>query len=425
MLFPILAVIFLLLHLVFALGKAKNDEEYFRAKSQASASVIGISLAATILGASGVMGTISWGSVYGITGSLWLLSGVIGLLFLWYLYPRITQRQAFTLLGLCPQSKGNWSKKLFALVIILAWTAIAAAQFKALALLLAPWFNISSVFLLLGLAALISLYLIRGGQKAVFKSDYFQFFIIGMGLLLAFSLLVINGKIQPPDTLKPITADYSPLVFGSVILTYIIGPDIHSRLLAAPDVSTGKNAILIAATIVFVFAIVLALIGLSGALWLGKSGDQIISLMIARSGIWGIFINLALISVLLSSLDTILFTVSSITIVDLIEGDKNLAVWIIPLFALAAAFTAWKGQGIIPVMFSAYNIFSGVAGPPLLFMLFGKRQPDQKMFIISITGSSLVFAVASIYSFHPVAVYPFVFGVLVLLSEHIYFKLRN
>ncbi|MGM0597704.1 MAG: sodium:solute symporter family transporter, partial [Myxococcota bacterium] len=302
MLFPILAVIFLFLHLVFAFGKAKDDNEYFRAKSHASAPVIGISLAATILGASGVMGTISWGSTYGIAGSLWLISGVIGLLILWALFPRISEKKAFTLLGLCPQSNGNWSQKLFALVIIPAWTAIAAAQFKALALLLTPWFNISPLLLLLILAAVISLYLVRGGQLAVFKSDYFQFFIIAMGLLLGFSLLVVSGKIQSPATLRPITADYSPLVFGSVILTYIIGPDIHSRLLAAPDAAIGKKAILIAAFLVLIFAVILALIGLSGALWLEKSGDQIITLMIAKSGIWGIFINLALISVLLSSL---------------------------------------------------------------------------------------------------------------------------
>ncbi|MGM0597705.1 MAG: hypothetical protein ACQES9_11780, partial [Myxococcota bacterium] len=87
--------------------------------------------------------------------------------------------------------------------------------------------------------------------------------------------------------------------------------------------------------------------------------------------------------------------------------------------------TAWKGQGIIPVMFTAYNIFSGVAGPPLLFLIFGKHQPGQKILIASIAGSSLVFTIVAFYSLRPVAVYPFLFGMFVLVSEKICFKLKK
>ncbi|PKN47334.1 MAG: hypothetical protein CVU59_03255, partial [Deltaproteobacteria bacterium HGW-Deltaproteobacteria-17] len=184
---------FLLLHLVFLGQEAADEDGFFLAQRRLSPWKLGMSLVATILGASAILGTIGWGWDYGVAGSAWLLSGVLGLGVLWFLIPSLPQERSFSIAQLVSARGGTMARRAVAVTIVPMWIAVAAAQVKALVALLTtcstlpPWVGVALV------CTLVPLYIFRGGQKAVIQSDSVQFWFIVGAVVLGFAAVLFTG----------------------------------------------------------------------------------------------------------------------------------------------------------------------------------------------------------------------------------------
>jgi solute:Na+ symporter, SSS family len=412
---------FFAVHLLFALKPAKGRKDYFLAGGKKTGFKTGLSLAATILGASAVMGSAGLGFKFGMAGSSWLLAGSVGLMLLYVLIPLIPANDSFlTLPHLISNHSGNFSRRLTALILIPSWIAIVAVQLKAASIIILPYSPMGNLSLLLFLAGIISLYLMRGGQGAVFSSDFLQLFIMGGGLLVGIVALSSKG----PNILSGPPASISNSMGLSflfpVMLAYVIGPDIHSRLLSSKNLKSRRRAILWATMIVTIFAFSVAYVGWAGRSFVNNAqGGTIISSLIKKLSFpLAVLVNSALLGALISSVDTTLFTTSTLFSVDVCGKGVKTAKYSIPIFALSAVFVAYVGKGIIPLMLISYSMFIGILGAPTVSALFFRVRTAPLFLILSLTVSSTILLLSYLIPFNHGGNLAFLAGMIIMATNY-------
>ncbi len=384
---------FLLLHLVFLRQKAPDDDSFFLARRALSPARLGMSLSATILGASAVLGTLGWGWDYGLAGSAWLLAGVAGMGVLWLLVPRLPDAPAFSIAQEAA-AHAPLLRKTMALLIVPLWVAVAAAQIKALAALftaVSPWPPELAVSLV---CAVVYLYLYFGGQKAVVVSDAFQFVLIAAAIAIGLGLTLCLSPSFSARPLRSFSGEVGVMAMFPVFLSYLLGPDIHSRLLAAPDGASRRKALALAMLAVGMAGIALALVGWAAHDFVSPAVSwQTGMALIARLPFpLAALMNVALAAALLSSLDTTLLTTGTLLSVDLAGKDARTTRWLLLPVTAAAALVALRAGGLIPLLMKAYQGYAGILGAPVLFALFGRRRLPVGALGAAMGGSLLVLA---------------------------------
>jgi solute:Na+ symporter, SSS family len=383
---------FLLLHLLFLRQRAADEDGFFLAKRQFHSIKLGMSLVATVLGASAVLGTVGWGYEYGLAGSAWLLAGVVGLGFLWVLVPALPERRAVSIAGLVGSRAGSLSGRAVAVVIVPMWIAVAAAQVKALAALLAAHSALTPPVAAALVCALVPLYLWRGGQKAVVESDAVQFWFILIAVALGFAATLMAGAGFDRGAVRPIGAEVPLWTLFPVMLSYLIGPDIHSRLLVTGRVADRRRALLFAMLTLTAVSLALAAIG-----W--AAHGRVAPAQAWRTGLvlveglpfpLAVVMNLALMAALLSSLDTTLMTTGTLLAVDLGGGGVRGARFAVVGVSVAAGVVSQAGAGLIPLLMMAYQWYAGVLGPTVLFALFGRGRNPWPAVLAAVLGSAVL-----------------------------------
>ncbi len=381
---------FLLLHLVFLRQRAPDDDGFFLAQRKLSPLTLGMSLVATILGASAVLGTIGWGYDYGLAGSSWLLAGVVGLGLLYALAPTLPRDRAFSIAQLVGCRAGGLARRAVAVAIVPMWIAVAAAQVKALAALLAAHSPLSTATGAALVCALVPLYLWRGGQKAVVKSDAVQFWFIAGAVALGLGLTLAAGATFDRAAVRPIGGEVPLWTLFPVMLSYLIGPDIHSRLLTTGDAVVRRKALLFAMLTLTAVGLALAAIG-----W--AAHGRVVPAQAWRTGLeliervpfpLAVAMNLALVAALLSSLDTTLLTTGTLLAVDLGGGGAKGARFTVLAVSAVAGVVSQGGAGLIPLLMTAYQWYAGVLGPPVLFALFVRGAADPRATLAGVLGSA-------------------------------------
>ncbi|MBU1070549.1 hypothetical protein KJ975_13375 [Myxococcota bacterium] len=392
---------FLLLHLVFLGQTAADEDGFFLAQRRLPPWKLGMSLVATILGASAILGTIGWGWDYGVAGSAWLLSGVIGLGFLWVFIPSLPQDKSFSIAQLVAARGGTLARRAVAVTIVPMWIAVAAAQVKALVALLTthsalpPWAGVALV------CTLVPLYIFRGGQKAVIQSDSVQFWFIAGAVLLGFAAVLATGPSFDSADVRSFSREVPLWTLFPVVLSYLIGPDIHSRLLAADNPRDRRRAVVFAMVVLTAVGLMLAAIGWAahGRVAPAHAWQTGLELITRLPFPLAVLMNLALVAALLSSLDTTILTTGTLLAVDLGGGGIRATRTMVVVVALAAGVVSQLGAGIIPLLMTAYQWYAGVLGCPVLFSLFGRRQVGVRPVLISVLGSFALLLAGKIAGF--------------------------
>jgi hypothetical protein len=120
-------------------GKGKADElSFFLNKRTGSAALVAFSIVASCVGASATMGMVGLAFTVGTPAFWWLGSGAAGLSVLTVLLARrVRSSRAYTLPEMLEAHLGSHVRRLASAIIVVAWTAILAAQFTALTQILA------------------------------------------------------------------------------------------------------------------------------------------------------------------------------------------------------------------------------------------------------------------------------------------------
>lgn len=374
---------------VYRKRQASSNDGFFVANRSGSTPLILGSLCATFIGASVAVGMAGLGYSKGLSGAWWLLVGAVGLFILGLFLARKVRRVGlYTLPELVEKQYGSKAGFVASILIVVAWIAVIAGQIIAAGKILTVLLPYDLSSLMAIAAAVFILYTALGGQYSIIRTDFAQFAILTVGILisLGFVLVQVGGISGLTASLSseyfsfPVSINFGwyDLVLFLILTgsTYIVGPDIYSRLFCARDEKVARSSVLWAALIAIPVAFVVVLIGMGAKVLFPEiASEQAFPTVIENLlpvGVSGLVVA-ALLAAIMSSADTVLLTTSTILSQDIykrISPDMSerkslivsrLGVVIIGVLALVVALEL---KGVISSLFLAYTVFtSGLVVP--------------------------------------------------------------
>lgn len=361
---------------LFSYFKIKTPSDYFVAGKKAGLIPVSGSLLATILGGSAILGTIELSQKMGWPAVWFLFSAALGLLVLVPISKYVRRFGNFTLPELLGKFYGKKAEVISSIIIPVAWIGIVAAQIIAAAKILngLGFIDYGNAAILSGLVFII--YTLAGGQFSILKTDAIQSALIVTGLLVLVLFSALKPGIQhiPSFRMKALFNE-SFSVFNLLILiltysvTFVVGPDIYSRVFCAKDERTASKSVLIVALLLIPISIALTWLGIYSNTG-NNSGIINFAEHLLPPWAYGLFMA-ALLSAVMSSADTTLLT-SSIILSELSTGNLNhknalsgTRIFIV-LIGIASIGIALFVTSIIQALFFALTFFSGAFVVPVL-----------------------------------------------------------
>jgi SSS family solute:Na+ symporter len=367
--------------------RADSRDGFFVAHRSGTTFLITGSLLATIIGGSATVGLAGLGFERGLTGAWWLLVGSLGLLILGALAGRIRGFSLYTLPELVERQYDRRAGLATSILIIVAWTGVVAGQIVAAGRVLSVLASGSAVFWMLMFTVILVVYAALGGQYSVVRTDAIQAVVLVVGILLALGFLLplvgglggLKASLPPEYFSFPLSSGFGWKALLSLLLlvgaTYVVGPDMYTRLFCAREGNTAQRSVLVTSLLVLLFAFIIALIGMSArVLTPDIPAEQAFPQMIREalpSGV-GVLVLVALVAALMSSADTCLLSQSVILTEDVIKRFRPiderrillLARLSIVVLGLVAAGLAITLKGVISALLFAYTIFTcGLVAP--------------------------------------------------------------
>jgi SSS family solute:Na+ symporter len=371
--------------------QARNAGSFFVAGRSGSTLFITGSLLATIIGASATMGMAGLGFSRGLTGAWLILSGTVGLVVLGFIFARKVREYGFyTLPALVEKQYGRLPAMAGSLLIVVAWMGVIAAQIIGAGKIMGVLgIGSSNLWILISTAVFI-FYTVLGGQKAVLKTDLWQTIIIFLGIFsgLAFVLWKVGGLNGLKNGLPagyfsfPTSNKFDVIQLINLLLlvglTYVVGPDMYSRIFSAKDGQVAKKSVFWTAGLLVPMALGITLIGMAAAvLFPNIKADQAFPTVIqyVMPPVLVGLVLAALLSAVMSSAVTCLLSVSTILTTDVIHkfqpaiSEEKLLIiskWGIVILGLVAMAVALLINNIINSLLLAYTIYTAGLVPAVI-----------------------------------------------------------
>jgi len=363
--------------------KARGIDNFFVAGRKGSSLFITGSLLATIVGGSAIMVTTGLGFTQGLTGAWWLLVGSIGLVVLGLFFAKkVRKLRLYTLPQLVAQQYDGRTALAASVLIVIAWTGVIAAQIIAAGQIMSV-LGIGSPLLWMVLFTIVFIvYTILGGQHAILRTDALQIGIIFVGVFSVLALLLshlgglsgLKGNLSPEQFAFPVGSQFDGYELVQLLLlvglTYVVGPDMYSRLFCAKDDKTAKASVFWAALLIIPLAFCFTLIGMgASALFPQISSDQVFPTVIKEvlPPFAGGIVLAALLCAFMSSADTTLLSASTILVMDVVgpfkpslsqEKIMSLSRWGIVILGLVSLMVALALEEIRSAILFAYTIYT-------------------------------------------------------------------
>lgn len=377
----------------------KETNSFFVANRSASFLLIAGSLFATIIGGSSTIGMAGLGYKQGLVGSWWLLVGVIGLLILGlFLAKKIRGYSLYTLPEILEVQYGPEAKLVASALIVIAWTGIIAGQIVAAGKILGTLLSAPSSLLMIITAFVFILYTLLGGQHSVIRTDTIQSLIIIAAVLVAIPLCIekAGGILSMREALGenyfsfPVNPHFTWKTLATYLLlvgsSYLVGPDIYSRLFCARDENTAKRATITVALALIPFAFFITAIGMSARVLFPQISPEAAFPTIINHifpiGLNGLIIA-ALLAAMMSSADTCLLTTSTILSADVIKpllkseiSEKKLLLLarvFIVVIGILSLMVALKLKGVISSLLLGYTVYTSGLVLPILLGFYRQR----------------------------------------------------
>lgn len=380
---------------IYSYFKIKTPADFYISGKRAGLISVTGSMLATILGGSAILGTIELSKARGWPAIWFLCSAAFGLFLLIPLIKNINKTGHFTMPELLETFYGRKAKKIASVIIPVAWIGIVAVQIIAAAKILAglEFISYNQSAVLAGLVFII--FTLVGGQIGILKTDTLQSVILLAGLFVVFLFSFINHNLKPVETFGTdalFNQSFRPVDLIILILTYsttfVIGPDIYSRVFCAKNEKVATNSIIITG---------LLLIGVAFALtWLGffaetNKNNGIISFTALKLPDWihGLFIA-ALLSAIISSGTTLLN--AAMILSELTTGNLNkknalkITQLYIVIIGISSIVIALFITSIIQTLLFALTVFSGAFFVPTLAGLLNMKVNKKNVVFAILTG---------------------------------------
>jgi SSS family solute:Na+ symporter len=368
---------------VWSKRRAGSQNGFFVAHRRGTLLLITGSLVATAVGGSATVGMAGLGFKQGLTGAWWLLVGSIGLVILGVFFARRVRAAAlYTLPELVERQYDRRMSLAASILIVIAWVGVVAGQIVAAGAVLSILGIGSVAFWMTVFTIVFVAYAILGGQFSIIRTDVFQAVILFLGIFAALALVFsqvggLDGlKVSlPPGYFSfPISTEFDGKMLLSFLIlvgaTYVVGPDMYSRLFCAKGEKTAQRSAILSAFLFIPLAFAIIFIGMSArVLYPEISAEgafpQVITSMLSP-GLSGLILA-ALVAALMSSADTCLLTQGVILTEDIIKRvrpalDERKTILLTRLslvgLGLVALGLALALKGVISSLLFAYTIFT-------------------------------------------------------------------
>ena len=373
-------------------------EEYLVAGRRYSTFFIAGSLLATIIGGSATIGLAGLGFSRGLSGAWWLLVGSLGLIVLGLFFAhKVRSYGLYTLPQLITKQYNQRVGTAASILIVVAWIGVTAGQILAAGKILGA-LGLGSPTLWMVIFTLIFLgYTLFGGQYAIIRTDILDIVVIWGGILTALGVVLwkvggVSGLMAtiPADRFSfPLSVNFSAADLLSYLiligLTYVVGPDMYTRLFCAKDGTTARKSTFWAAGLLIPFAFCITLIGMGAlALFPKIAAEQAFPTLITNlfPPLAAAVVLAALVSAVMSTASATLWSASTTLSVNLIQplqkkrGNVKTINWsrwgmlAIGLVALGLALTL---NNVISTLLFAYTIYTCGVIIPVIAGFYRKR----------------------------------------------------
>ena len=429
-------IVLLLIGIISAL-KIKSPVDYFIAGKRNGMLQISGSLLASILGGSAILGSVNL-SIHQTWAAAWyLLAASAGLWLLLPLAGRVSRLGKFTLTDMIGRFYGQTARRSASVIIPLAWTGIVAAQIIAAAKILFSLFALPYESGVLLSSVVFIGYTLIGGQVSILKTDFLQAIIIltGISCSAVFLWKLPGAHASPVSGSFPFNCHFGAtdllILFLTFSSTFIVGPDIYSRVFCAKDERTARRSIMLVAAILIPFAFVMTYLGVFAVENLSTEqlshSVVLIDLIAQYLPEWMLgLMAAALLSAVLSSADTTLLT-ASMMLSELFHEDidnrksLNTTRLFIVLTGIASTLIAIQITSIIGTLLLALSFYSGAFIVPIIAALCNLKVNKRLSIVAMLSGGLVALGgkiLVSVYAFSPgnwLVVAAFVINFLILM----------
>jgi len=378
--------------------ETKGADDFLVAGRKGSSLFITGSLLATIVGGSATVGMAGLGFTQGLTGAWWLLVGSVGLVILGlFLAKRVRKLALYTLPELVGKQYDGRMALATSLLIVVAWIGIVAGQIIAAGKILSV-VGIGSPLLWMVLFTIVFVaYTLLGGQYAIIRTDALQAAIIFIGIFGGLALLLSNlggwgglkSNLSPEQFAFPLSSQFDGIELVKLLLlvglTYVVGPDMYSRLFCAKDGKTAKASVFWAALLIIPLAFGITLIGMGASVLFPQiSPEQAFPTVIKEilPTFMGSIVLAALLCAVMSSADTTLLSASTILVVDIVGWFKpslsqkkilSLSRCGIVVLGICSLMLALMLKGVISALLFAYTVYTAGVILPVIAGFYKNR----------------------------------------------------
>ncbi len=429
-----LSIVILYFAVIVAIGtyvyrkrRASRSVSFFVADRQGTPLLIFGSLCSTIIGGSATVGLAGWGFKWGIAGAWWLLVGSVGLLVLFLFFAGSVRRFGlYTLPELVGKQYGGRAGLVASLLIVVAWVGIIAAQIVAAGKILSVLIDQPLSLLMFVCAFVFILYTVVGGQHSIIRTDLLQFSLLVVGIFVCFLYVLSDvggfsgfASALPSDYFCfPVSSQFGwwDLLSCLVLVgaTYVVGPDIYSRLFCAENEKVARFSALSAGLAIIPITFFVIFIGMGAkVLFPDISSEQSFPTIIENAlpvGVSGLVIA-ALLAAIMSSADTCLLTTSTILTEDIYKqfrlqtGERETLLVSrlgIVLIGIIALMIALRLGGVISSLLLAYTIFtSGIVIPVIIGFYRDKLKVNSSGALAAIIGGGATGLVIKLLKIEP------------------------
>ncbi len=289
------AIAFLIVMLAISIPFRKQSttkEGYFVSSRKLETPTLSFTIAATTIGGSAVVVSLTLIEKYGIYGIFMDIAGGLGLIILSLTFAKkVRETGSITLPSMLKKKLGKSEYRAISIALIIAEVCWIALSLKSIQII-GDFSNLNLAII----SILILSYSALGGQWAVSKTDIVQFLLIVSGLFF----YILNPLNKQPILFKK-TDFFLYYLCTLMFLSHIIGPDIYSKILSAKNENTAKKGAFFSGVLKIVFSILLIL-----AVKNGFSTNNL-----------NLFVFVVVFSAIVSSIDSMLITSSAIICEDI------------------------------------------------------------------------------------------------------------
>jgi|GEM_PF-2421511 len=316
----------IILTIGFLIRKGSKDfKEYFLAGRTLSWRSFSLTMSATWFGATSIIVLIDESFLKGL-GSIWvMIIPTLMTLSLFIIFSDKIRRSNFVSIPeILKNSYGNFFHFISSITIFFYLLLLSSSQAVALGKVISNFINLDFEFSLILGVTFVFLYSFRGGLLSVVRTDFFQLFMVFLGLtLIIFSLIFapsknsLNNETIPLNFFNPFKdLGRNLLITLSFTLAWFISPVVWQRIVASKSDRDAKIGLLLTSLLLLLLFSLPTLIGIIERFILReKPSFELINFILKTqlNQTVRVIAFLAVVSAVISTLDSIL-NVSAMTL---------------------------------------------------------------------------------------------------------------